>query len=202
MKSKFLFIFYILIGQLAIGQTDDTFLTIKLKAEKGDDFSQYQLGLIYYNGWITKQNNNKSLYWLEKSAQQGNHLAQYKLGFIFDDKFPSKVYKKYAYWYEKRSFEFNEIDKLPGNRNSRKNTNSEAISINLKKATNWYRKSAEQGNARAQYHLGLNYFYGDGVKKDLKLAAFWIDKSFKNGYGVANQEVWIIWHDNKLFELL
>lgn len=36
---------------------------------------------------------------------------------------------------------------------------------------------AEKGDADAQYHLGLYYFYGDGVKKDLEKAVFWFTKA-------------------------
>ncbi|MDZ4816011.1 MAG: tetratricopeptide repeat protein, partial [Verrucomicrobiota bacterium] len=33
-------------------------------------------------------------------------------------------------------------------------------------AVKWYRKAAEQGNASAQFNLGLKYAKGEGVPKD------------------------------------
>ena len=34
------------------------------------------------------------------------------------------------------------------------------------KAANWYRKAAEQGDAKAQHNLGWMYYKGEGVVKD------------------------------------
>ena len=46
-----------------------------------------------------------------------------------------------------------------------------------REAAYWYEKAANQGNAPAQYNLGVCYENGRGVKKDLKKAKFWIEKS-------------------------
>ena len=37
----------------------------------------------------------------------------------------------------------------------------------------WYRKAAEQGNAKAQYELGKCYHEGKGVEKDMAEAVKW-----------------------------
>lgn len=39
------------------------------------------------------------------------------------------------------------------------------------------RLAAEQGDAEAQYQLGLIYLEGKGVKKDMKTGAAWIQKA-------------------------
>ncbi len=39
------------------------------------------------------------------------------------------------------------------------------------------RLAAEQGDAEAQYQLGLIYIEGKGVKKDLKAGAAWLQKA-------------------------
>ena len=41
----------------------------------------------------------------------------------------------------------------------------------------WYKKSAEQGNADAQYSLGWCYYYGKGIAKNLQEAVNWYKKS-------------------------
>ncbi|MEO8052352.1 MAG: restriction endonuclease [Acidobacteriota bacterium] len=51
------------------------------------------------------------------------------------------------------------------------------------KASEWYRKAAEQGYARAQVSLGLMYANGRGVQKDLKAATDWYWKAAEQGYG-------------------
>ena len=48
-------------------------------------------------------------------------------------------------------------------------------------AIKWYRKAAEQGNADAQYMLGVMYFDGFGVAQDNKLAYVWSSVSAANG---------------------
>jgi len=48
-------------------------------------------------------------------------------------------------------------------------------------AVKWYRKSAEQGDAIAQYNLGLMYDSGDGVPQDDIEAEKWYRKSAEQG---------------------
>ena len=43
-----------------------------------------------------------------------------------------------------------------------------------------YQEDAEQGNADAQYNLGVMYAEGHGVSKDLSKAKYWINKSCEN----------------------
>ncbi|MBQ9771958.1 MAG: sel1 repeat family protein, partial [Lentisphaeria bacterium] len=51
----------------------------------------------------------------------------------------------------------------------------------------WYRKAAEQGNALAQYNLGVCYENGEGVQKDLVQAVFWFRKAADQGYAQAQE---------------
>src|SRR5439155_23086971 len=49
-------------------------------------------------------------------------------------------------------------------------------------ATKWFMKAAENGNAAAQYNMGVRYAYGRGIPKDNKEAAFWFRKSGEQGF--------------------
>ena len=51
-----------------------------------------------------------------------------------------------------------------------------------KQAVHWYRKAAEQGDAEAQYSLGLMYAIGRGVPQDYKHAYMWFTLARYNGY--------------------
>ncbi|HFB4394351.1 TPA: tetratricopeptide repeat protein [Neisseria gonorrhoeae] len=42
-------------------------------------------------------------------------------------------------------------------------------------------QAAEQGNAAAQFNLGLMYYDGRGVRQDLALAQQWLGKACQNG---------------------
>ena len=70
-------------------------------------------------------------------------------------------------------------------------------------AVNWYRKAAEQGDARGQFYLGFMYAKGQGVPQDYKEAEKWFRKAaeqgnadaqlnlgfmYDNGQGVAEDE--------------
>jgi len=44
-------------------------------------------------------------------------------------------------------------------------------------AAKWLRKAAEQGNANAQYYLGMAYSNGKGVTQDYVQAYMWCDLS-------------------------
>lgn len=44
-------------------------------------------------------------------------------------------------------------------------------------AAYWYRHAAEQGNARAQYALGLCYYHGKGVEQSDAQAKLWIQRA-------------------------
>jgi TPR repeat protein len=53
------------------------------------------------------------------------------------------------------------------------------------KAVEWFRKSAEQGNAVAQRLIGQCYLEGEGVEKDQAQAVEWFSKSAQQGNAVA-----------------
>ena len=58
-------------------------------------------------------------------------------------------------------------------------------------AVNWYRKAAEQGNASAQFNLGVRYANGRGVPKDDELAYFWwlLSSARGNETGIRNRDI-------------
>jgi C-terminal peptidase prc len=55
------------------------------------------------------------------------------------------------------------------------------IEKNLPEAVKWYRKAAEQGDARAQVNLGLCYYNGYGVQKNRTEAVKWYRKAAEQG---------------------
>jgi len=67
--------------------------------------------------------------------------------------------------------------------------NGEGVLRDDKQAVYWYKKAAEQGNARAQHNLGMRYIYGEGVIKSYKNAAKWIRAAYENG-GEKAEEIW------------
>lgn len=56
-------------------------------------------------------------------------------------------------------------------------------------AFNWYREAATQGDADAQYHLGLYYKYGYATKKNMGQYKYWMKKSAEQGFSKAIDEL-------------
>ena len=54
-------------------------------------------------------------------------------------------------------------------------------------AVRWYRLAAEQGDATAQFNLGLMYDKGQGVLKDSVLAHMWYNIAGANGNARARK---------------
>lgn len=56
-------------------------------------------------------------------------------------------------------------------------------------AMRWYRKAAEQGNAKAQTNLGIMYYGGQGVPQDYAEAMRWYRKAAEQGYANAQNNI-------------
>ena len=54
-----------------------------LSAEQGYSYAQYNLGIIYYNGYGVKQDYIEAAKWFWQSAKQGYANAQYNLGVMY-----------------------------------------------------------------------------------------------------------------------
>ena len=53
----------------------------------------------------------------------------------------------------------------------------------------WYRKAAEQGNAGAQFNLGLSYAKGLGAQQDFAEAAGWYNNAANQGFAEAQEHL-------------
>lgn len=64
--------------------------------------------------------------------------------------------------------------------------NGQGIAQSSTQAVYWCNKAAEQGNAAAQYNIGLWYYAGKhGLSKDYKKATYWFAKSADQNYALA-----------------
>ena len=66
-----------------------------------------------------------------------------------------------------------------------------------KQAAKWWLKSAEQGDAEAQYYLGFMYENGQGVPQDYKQAAKWYLKSAEQGDADAQYNLGIMYESGQ-----
>ena len=73
----------------------------------------------------------------------------------------------------------------------------EGLPQDYKQAVYWYKKSADQGDAFAQYNLALNFYNGEGVPQDYKQAVYWYKKSANQGYAKAQYNLGIMYYNGE-----
>jgi hypothetical protein len=61
------------------------------------------------------------------------------------------------------------------------NGKGEGVPQDYAEAERWWRLAAEQGDAVAQYNLGVMYYYGAGVERDRAEAARWYRLAAEQG---------------------
>ena len=70
-------------------------------------------------------------------------------------------------------------------------------SQDYKQAVEWFRKAAAQGNADAQYNLGVMYSNGQGVKQDYKKAVEWFRKAAAQGNADAQYNLGVMYSNGQ-----
>jgi len=61
-------------------------------------------------------------------------------------------------------------------------------------AFHWFRRSAEQGGASAQYNLGVMYYEGEGVQQDFPSAFHWFRRSAEQGHAHAQYNLGVMYY--------
>ena len=72
----------------------------------------------------------------------------------------------------------------------------EGVKQDYAEAVRWYRKAADQGDADAQFCLGVMYYNGNGVKQDYAEAVRWYFKAAEQGHEEAKK--WTLLAKEKL----
>ena len=68
---------------------------------------------------------------------------------------------------------------------------------NYAEEVKWYRKAAEQGDAVAQFNLGLKYDNGQGVAQDYTKAVYWYTKSAEQGIAQAQFNLGLMYYNGQ-----
>jgi uncharacterized protein len=124
---------------------------MKRKAETGDVIAEENLGMVLFNGELTRVDVVHGLEWIQKAAEQGNVEAELKLGVnsMFGIKVPQDIPKAMV-WLEKAS--------AGGSSLASRNMadiymGGFVIDQNLPEARKWYKKAADQGDQKAAAEL-------------------------------------------------
>lgn len=117
------------------------------KAAKGDDASQYDLGMLFIKGEHVAQDYAEAAHWLHQGAKQGSKDAQFVLGALFQKGLAVDLHAELAvHWYE--------LAAEGGHAEAQFNLGycfeiGEGVAQNLETAVKWYRLSASQGDQDA-----------------------------------------------------
>ncbi len=140
-------------------------------ADQGYAGAQFNLGLIYENGYGVAQDYAEAAKWYRLAAEQGFAGAQFNLGLKYSNgQGVPQEYPEAVKWYRLAAFQ--------GHAKAQRNlgimyNEGQGVPQDYAEAVKWYRRAAEQGLARAQNNLGGMYRDGVGVPQDYVQAHKW-----------------------------
>ena len=147
--------------------------------------AQYQMALVYLNGWGVKKNPQKAVELLELSAAQHYPDALISLSTMYTEGELVKQDLKVA---------FTLMEKAANKDFPRAQFNvavmyaqAAGVPKNLENAARWYEKAARQNYTLAQFNLALMYFEGKGVKQSTEMSYVWNHIAARDGYVPAQK---------------
>lgn len=145
-----------------VADIDKALEWITLTAKKGDAFSQYVIGHYFYSGDYLPLDEVKGYHWLLESASNGCERAMVELGMIYKERASELLEQE----------DFTESNK--------KNSYDNAM-LSFK----WLKEAADLGEEEAMFYVGVYYYSGFGVEKDLDNALYYLNLAIDNGNDAA-----------------
>jgi len=147
--------------------------------------AQYQMALIYQNGYGVSKDPMKALALLTLSAEKNYIDAQFELALLYS---AGKLVKKDL----KKAFTLTHKAAKKGLPSAQFNVavmhaNGTGVKQNYFSAARWYQHSANQNHSLAQYNLALLYSEGKGVEKSTGMSFVWNTIAAWNGYTDAEK---------------
>jgi TPR repeat protein len=152
-------------------------------AEQGDAEAQCNLAIMHCKGQGVAQDFDKGIEWYTKASNQGDLEAQRMLGnFLLQGDPPSFPGDKASgmRWLEKAALEGN-YDKAQNNLGCIYRDGLFDTVQSFQKASEWFIKAANQGDAAAQCSIGALCYGGQGVPQSFDRAAEWYKKAADQG---------------------
>jgi TPR repeat protein len=157
-------------------------------AEQGDANAQYMLGSIYFTGKKVQQDLQVALKWLRMSAAQGNSNAQS----LLKNEFMVRAAQDSQYQ------QFGSPSKTPSPATANAAPMDDAIDAynrgDYAQALKISRSLAAQGDASAQYNIGVMYRRGQGVTQSDQEALKWYRLAADQGDASAQSNLGYMYH--------
>ena len=143
-------------------------------ADMGNGEAMCQIGLLYYSGKGVAKNIDTANQWYLKAGEAGDSNGYLNLANNYKS---AKNYDK-AIEYFHKAVEMGNEDAIKEEANFIKTIADDYYSAeDYAKALEYYCKAADLGNASAMNQLGMMYYYGLGVTKDLVKAQQWYSQA-------------------------
>ena len=164
-------------------------------AEQGLARAQNNLGVMYHQGWGVQQDYTEAVEWYRRAAEQGDSFAQLNLGFMYDKGRGVRRNKVLAHMWLNlaTSNRHSTSEQRDAARKLRDNIilmRSHEIAEAQRMARQWlethsteqsealesHLRAAKEGDAKAQYDLGISYAQGvGGAPQDYVLGYMWLN---------------------------
>src|SRR5919112_1021404 len=169
---------------LAVYERGDYVQAMKLfrqLAEKGHQWAQRRVGLMYAEGKGVPQDYQEAVKWYGLAAAQGNVLAQYSLGSIYaEGKGVPQDYQEAVKWYRLAAIQ----GYAPAEYSlAVAYEKGQGVPQDYREAVKWHRLAAAHGNELAQVKLGVMYTDGTGVPQDFLRAHMWFNLAAASSSG-------------------
>ncbi|MDR3418443.1 MAG: tetratricopeptide repeat protein [Nevskia sp.] len=157
-------------------------------ADQGMAVAQFNLGVLYAQGYGTQADPAESMKWFEKAAAQNNADAQNALGIFYRDgnAVAAADPAQAAEWFRKAA-EQNQAD-AEYNLAALLDVGS-GVPQDKAQAIKLYQAAADQDLPAAQYRLGVHYANGDGVQADRVQAYKWFALAARQNVTEARDEM-------------
>lgn len=156
-------------------------LLILNKAVNGNVEAQCELGVLYLEGVEVPENIRLGIDWLKKSVDKGFEDAQYHLGTCYEQGIGVKQSRKMA-------LELYTASARAANKKAQFSLGQYFVAQNqYDVAVEWFKKSAKQDYAPAQYELGRCLYLGLASMKDQELGIEMIEIAAKKHHAAAER---------------
>lgn len=178
-------------GKGTLQDSEKAFYWCKLAAENDYVFAQSNLSLYYYKGEGVEKDLVQSAYWCKKAAEAGRAFSQNNLGSFYYDGIGGlpKDWEKAFYWHKKAA---EQMEPTGLYNLALYYYAGEYVQTDNKIALDLFIKSAELGVDDAAYKAGLLYENGQGTRKNMRKARYWMEKAAENGHEGAKK--WLSSH--------
>ena len=175
------------VGGGNIGPAAARVAALRASAEQGDVDAQFNLGVMYAEGYGVPQDYVEAGTWYRLAAGQGDAKAQFNLGVMYAEGYgvPQDAAEAVA-WYR--------LAAERGDPEAQTNlggmyAEGRGVPQDAAEAVVWYRLAAAQGDADAQTNLGTMYAEGRGVPQNDVEAVVWHRLAAERGHANAQNNL-------------